>query len=244
VQHIFLGVIVLCFVVCFALSFFDISRGSQRRIYWASACLAAVSGFLIGYPNWQKGLGITGILLGAMIMAAYAATPYIKIGGKIYALTVADSRPDPEDIDTPAGDHPGTDGAPHAHSGDPEFDPAPDSYSGMLTAAKMWWMLVVLAVIAAGNVYFFAVGRGGGWVAAAAAAFVALLAVGAGYGDASWGYPIARGQHLQLGIASLITAGGFALLYLSAYYTARRFPLRRKQSLEYRAHPRHRKNEP
>ena len=83
------------------LDLLHISRSSQRRIYWASASLAAVSGFLMVYPNWQKGLGIAGILLGAMTMAAYAATPYIKIRGKIYALTVADSQPDPEDTRTP-----------------------------------------------------------------------------------------------------------------------------------------------
>ena len=239
-QHIFLGVIVLCFVVCFALSFFDISRGSQRRIYWASACLAAVSGFLIGYPNWQKGLGITGILLGAMIMAAYAATPYIKIGGKIYALTVSDRQPDPQDALTAASE---PDGRPDARKADPHVDPAPDSYSGMLTATTMWWLLVVLAVIAAANAYAFLFSDGKAAVAALGTGFVALLAVGTGYADASWDYPIARGQHLQLGAATIITVGSFALLYLIAYYTARRFPLRRKQSLEYRAHPRHRKSE-
>ena len=99
------------------------------------------------------------------------------------------------------------------------------------------------AVIAAANMYAFLFSDGKAAVAALGAGFVALLAVGAGYGDASWDYPIARGQHIQLGAATIITAGSFALLYLVAYYTARRFPLRRKQSLEYRAHPRHRKSE-
>ena len=47
----FLVVAGLCIAKGIALSFFNISRSWQRRIYWASACLAAVAGFLIGYPN-------------------------------------------------------------------------------------------------------------------------------------------------------------------------------------------------
>lgn len=240
-QPFLIGVIVLCFVVGLVLDFLHISRSSQRRIYWASACLAAVSGFLTVYPNWKTGLAIAGILLAAMIMAAYTATPYIKIGGKIYALTAADSRPDPEDALTAASE---PDGPPDAPKADRHFDPAPDSYGGMLTATTMWWALVVLAAIAAANMYAFLFSDGKAGVAALGTGFVALLAIGTGYGDASWDYPIARRQYIQLGVASIITAGSFALLYLIAYYTARRFPLRRKQSLEYRAHPRHRKNEP
>jgi hypothetical protein len=240
VQHLLIGVIALCFVVGLVLDFLHIDRSSQRRIYWASACLAAVSGFLMVYPNWKTGLGIAGMLSAAMTMAAYAATPYIKIGGKIYALTVNDRQPDPPDALSAASE---PDGRPDARKADPHVDPAPDSYSGMLTATTMWWLLVVLAVIAAANAYAFLFSDGKPAVAALGTGFVALLAVGAGYGDASWDYPIARGQHLQLGAATIITAGSFALLYLSAYYTARRFPLRRTQSLEYRAHPRHRKSE-
>jgi hypothetical protein len=241
---VFLVVVILCLVTGFVLDFFGISRSTQRRIYWASACLAAVSGFLMVYPNWKTGLGIAALLLSAMTVMAYVSTPYLKIGGKIYALTVADSRPDPEDTHTPAAGHPGTDGAPTADSADPAFDPAPDSYSGMLTATTMWWLLVGLSVIAAVNTYAFLFSDGKAGAAAASAALLVFLAAGTGYGDASWDYPIARRQHLQLGLASLITAGGFALVYLIAYYTARRFPLRRTQSLEYRAHPRHRKPPP
>jgi hypothetical protein len=180
------------------------------------------------------------MLFAAMTVMAYVATPYIKIGDNIYALTVSLSRPDPPDAHTAESDPAG---APDARKADPHFDPAPDSYSGLLTAATMWWMLVGLAVIAAVNAYAYLFSDGKPLVAAVGTGFLALLAIGTGYGDASWDYPIARGQRLQLGLASLITAGGFALVYLTAYYTARRRPLRRQQSLEYRAHPRHQKSE-
>ena len=46
----FLVVAGLCIATGIALSFFNISRNSQRRIYWAAAGLAAVAGFFIGYP--------------------------------------------------------------------------------------------------------------------------------------------------------------------------------------------------
>ena len=75
------------------------------------------------------------------------------------------------------------------------------------------------------------------------AGFVVLLGIAGGYGDTSWGYRIARGHYLPFGLATVITAGGLGVVYLAAYYNARRFPLRRKQSLKYRAHPRHRKSE-
>jgi hypothetical protein len=178
-----------------------------------------------------------------MTFLAYATTPYIKVGGKIYAVSVSLSRPAPEELHTPPQGHASTEAATTEQPANPPFDAAPDSYGGTLTATTMWWMLVVLAVIAAGNVYFFLFSDGQAPVAAVGAGFLALLALTAGYADASWDYPIARGKYIPLGVVSIITAGAFTLLYLTAYYTGRRFPLRRSQSMEYRARARHR-NQP
>ncbi|BBZ22360.1 hypothetical protein MHIB_07780 [Mycolicibacter hiberniae] len=96
------------------------------------------------------------------------------------------------------------------------------------------------ALTATANVYFAAEGRGEIWVGAMSATFFALIIVGAAYGDASWGYPIARGQYTPFAVVSVITAGALPLIYLPLYYMGKRRPLRRKQSMEYRAHPRHR----
>lgn len=49
---------------------------------------------------------------------------------------------------------------------------------------------------------------------------------------ASWGYPIARGQYLQFGLAAAITVGYFPAVFLTAHYLGKPHPLRRKQSLE------------
>jgi hypothetical protein len=154
---------------------------------------------------------------------AYPPWDYLKIGGRIYALTVRDRQPDLEDAPTLNDKQP--------------VDPVSESYSGLLTPATMWWVLVLMAALAAGNAYAYLFSDGGVAVAVAMAAFLALLAVGAGYGDASWRHPSARRQYLQFGVATLITAGGFALVYLIAYYVGQRRPQRRTRSLEHRAHP-------
>lgn len=63
------------------------------------------------------------------------------------------------------------------------------------------------------------------------AALLVALAAGFGYGDAIWEYPIARGQHIQFFIISIITAGVFTVLYLAAYFTGKRWPRRNKRSM-------------
>lgn len=229
-SNLFFVVLVACAGMAVIQQYFNHSRSSQRRIYWSCGCVGAVATGLAFYPDWEKGLGMAGFFLGAMTVAAYAYTPYIKIGGKIYALTVQDSQPDAHDRSVKT----------HASASmEAEHDPAPDAYSGLLSATKMWWVLIPVLVISSGNLYAFATGEGEAWVALIGIAFLVFLAVATGYGDASWGYGIARGQHIQFGLAAIVTVGVFAMLYLAAYHTGKRLPLRRKQSMDYRAHPRH-----
>jgi hypothetical protein len=228
-KNILFAAAAACFLTGFSLSSFRLNIKLQRRLYWACAGLAFIFGFLMALPNIRTGLAVGGLFFSGMVVAAYVTSSYIKIGGKIYALTVADSQPDLGDgpSDTTAG-----------------VDPAVDAYSGQLTPAKMWWMLVVLAVIAGGNAYAALFSYGEAWVGVMSAGFAALVAIGAGYTDGSWDYQPARRQYLQLALASVVTAGGFALLYFAAFYTARRAPLRRAHSLDPRARPRHLKRGP
>lgn len=228
--NLFFIILVVCAVVALTQQYVKYSRSLQRRVYWSSACLGSVAAFLAFYPDSKKGLGLAAFFLVVMAAAAWAYTPYIKIAGKVYALTVQDSQPDPEDNsdETVAT-------ASHEH------DPAPDAYSGLLSAPKMWWLLIPLMIISTGNVYAFAFGNGEWWVAAIGLAFIVFLSVAMGFGDASWGYGIARGQRVQFGIAAVVTVGVFTALYLAAYQTGKRWPSRRKHSMEYRAHPRHQK---
>ncbi|MGV9802490.1 hypothetical protein ACWDTP_31020 [Mycobacterium sp. NPDC003449] len=213
--------------------FFDHSRSSQRRIYWSSTCVGAIAAFLTLYPDVGKGLLVGLAIFAAMGIAAYGYTPYIKIRGKIYALTAQDSDPDPEGkpIENAVDDEDHT-----------EHDPAPDAYSGLLTARKMWWMVAVLMLIAAINLRIFIESGCEDWgPGIIGAGFLVFFGIGLGIGDASWGYRIAREQYVQFAIVSIITVGTFAVLYLVAYSLAKIKPLRRKGSMEYRAHPRHRR---
>lgn len=227
VSQLSLWTITLCFIGAFLLTFSKSSLCVQRRIYWTLAGTAGVAGIFLKYPSLDDAvlLGLFPVVV--MTFIAYVATPYIKIGGKIYTYTITD--PDPED--TPVSER---------ESKQLGLDPHPDSYSGLLTATTMWWTLTGPAVIATVNVYAAATGEGELWVALMSATFLALLAVGTAYGDASWGYPIARGQYVQFVVITVITAGVFYFLYVAAYFAGQRHPLRRKQSMEYRVHPRHR----
>ena len=220
-SDLFMAIFAACIGVAVVQQFFKHSRASQRRIYWSCTWLAAVAGFAASYPDWQRAAGLTALAVVGLIVIAYAYTPYIKIGGKIRSLGV--QTPDPEDVltESTTGQH----------------DPAPDAYSGLLTAAKMWWILVPLMLISAINTYAFAAGEGEWWVAAIGIAFLVFLSGATGVGDASWGYPIARGQLIQFVVLAVVTIGTFTVIYLAAYALAKRRPVRSKHSLEYRAHP-------
>jgi hypothetical protein len=228
----FFVLLVACAVGALIQQYVKYSRSSQRRVYWGCASLGTIAAFLAFYPDSKKGLGMALFFLGAMTVIAYAYTPYIKIGSKVYALTVQDSRPDPDES---------SDDTAATATATPEHDPAPDAYSGLLSATKMWWLLIPLMIISTGNVYAFATGKGEWWVAAIGLAFIVFLSLAMGFGDASWGYGIARGQHVQFVAAAVVTVGIFAALYMAAYQTGKRWPSRRNQSMESRAHPRHQK---
>ncbi len=215
------GIIIVCLITQGAQPFLKTSIASQRRIYWICTGIECLALCLIVQPDWKKGI-IGGVLFFiGMTIAAFSYTPYIIISGKVRALGLAASNVEHEEEST-----------------SPDHDPAPNSYSGIITAAKYWWILLGAILIFVGNIYAYFARNGEGWVALSGAIILCGIAAMTGLGDASWDYPIARGQYLQLGIATLLTAGSFTLLYLLCYAIGIRRPLRRRQSLEYRAHPR------
>lgn len=174
----------------------------------------------------------SGFVAFVMLLNTYMTSPWIKFRGKIYAYHVSDCLPDPS-----------PDGAPAPGSEDPDYDPAPDSYDGSATAQKTWWSHVFAMALCVFCVIVRSDDRP--WLTPVAMAILVLVPVFFGFfADGSWGYPIARGQYLQFGIIGLITAGVFPVLYLAGYYAGRRWPVRRKQAMEYRVHPRHQKKWP
>ncbi|MGE2832708.1 hypothetical protein [Mycobacterium sp. SMC-4] len=216
----------LCVIASVVQGWFDHSRQSQRRWYWGLTIAAAIAMFLGRLPDVRASLEGALFALFVMTFIAYAHTPYIKIRGKIYHFPLRDIEPDPEDVvERPIVDR--------------EHDPLPDAYGPGISATKLWWTLVGLMFIASVNTIAFLTGKGDWTGLGIGLAFLVFFGLLLGYGDGSWDYTVARGQRLQFGIITVMTAGSFALLYLPAFQTARRWPLRREQSMEYRTHPRH-----
>jgi hypothetical protein len=200
---------------------------TQRRFYWLGTFAAAASAFVALLPNWKAGLTLA--VAGVVFMAfpAYFTSSLIKIRGKVYAYHIQDS---------------GHAGSPEQV--DPEHDPWPDAYGNGVTAVKLWTLMIGVVILTAGNVVFSVLAHRVEWTTYAAAIALIVFALGFGYGDASWGHRVTRGQYIQFTIIGFLTAGIFTVLYLVAFAAGRRWPLRRRESLEYRAHPRHQKRSP
>ena len=101
----FFAIIMLCLFSGIALSFFKITVSRARRIYWRCAVLGAVSGFLCGYPDVARGIGMAAFVVIGMVFLAMRATPYLKIRGKIYAFSAADRRADDADVPETFGEN-------------------------------------------------------------------------------------------------------------------------------------------
>lgn len=209
------------------------NRQAGRRLFWTGFLVATMSAFLVAYPpDWKGGawIALTAALL--MLLTAYFSTSHLKFRGKIYAFNLKDSEPDAP---------PGANAS--RRSEDPNYDPAPDSYGGMATAKKTWWLIVCAIAMCVLAVVIRAPDKPL-WLAPVMATAGVVIAITFGYGDATWDYQIARGQRIQFVAISIITVGVFAVLYFAAYRAGKRWSLRRKQSMEYRAHPRHQKKYP
>lgn len=213
-------IIAVAFGTAVVQSFFNHGNHIQRRIYWTCACIAAIAAFLDGYPDLTRSWQGTAFIIGTMIVVAYGYTPYIKIRGRIYALTEDDRRADADTESDPG-----------------QSTEATDSYSGLLSSAKMWWLQVMIIAMWVINIYAYLTGDGEWWLAGIGVASILFFSLVVGYGDGSWDYPFARGKLVQFGILTIITLGTYALLYFGAYSTAKRRPIRSRHSMQYRAHP-------
>ena len=189
-------------------------RGLARRIYWLGWLVNALCFSAGALPRgWQPSLGFGLLCVFVAVFYAYMRTPYLKIGGRIYALSRLDSQPDPPADGT-------TDTQPAAPRGNDPTD------FGQVSAPKFWWILVAFTCIVAGNVYAF------GWPAQAifGTAFLTLLYAAAGVDDATRKLPIARGQYVQGGIAAVVSILLWlapCIAYLLGYAIGQRWPMGR-----------------
>jgi hypothetical protein len=70
-------------------------RRAGRRFYWATAiigivCFAAGTGQL-----WPNAIVVAAVFSAIVAFSAYLTTPYLKIGGRIYASSPENREPDP-----------------------------------------------------------------------------------------------------------------------------------------------------
>ena len=70
-------------------------RRAGRRYYWTTSAIGIVC-FMIGVGKiWPNGILSAGIFTAIVIVSAYLTTPYVKIGGRIYASEPENRLPDP-----------------------------------------------------------------------------------------------------------------------------------------------------
>ncbi|GAT07931.1 hypothetical protein H7I77_20285 [Mycolicibacterium novocastrense] len=175
-----------------------------RRLYW---CSWLAAGTLMALATLDRGLAsacLVAVAAGAFaLMYAYLRTPYVKLGDRIVAYTIPDSRPDPLE-----------------NGSEPPAAPVPpDSYNNYLTAAKLWWTLVVMTC---------AVGYAGIALGLTAAtiglgAFTAVMCALIGLMDARQGFSPARRQFVQFCVLVIASFPMFLippLAYLAAYWAA------------------------
>jgi hypothetical protein len=70
-------------------------RVQARRYYWATSIIGIVC-FALGTGRiWPNGVLAAAIFAAIVILSAYLTTPYLKIGGRIYASDQENRQPDP-----------------------------------------------------------------------------------------------------------------------------------------------------
>lgn len=63
-----------------------------RRLFWSGLAIAFASAFFIAYPpDWRSGLGLSAFVAAMMLSTAFFATPYLKVGGKVFAFFTIDA---------------------------------------------------------------------------------------------------------------------------------------------------------
>lgn len=70
-------------------------RRPGRRFYWATSVIGIVC-FTAGVGKlWPNAVAVAVIFTAVVVFSAYLTTPYLKIGGRIYASSPENRLPDP-----------------------------------------------------------------------------------------------------------------------------------------------------
>jgi hypothetical protein len=143
-----------------------------------------------------------------MLGTAYFTSPYLKVGGKVFAYST---------VDAESGKRASDDG----QSSGPRSSPAQPT--GVLTSArKLWWLMVPAMSLCVFNVGQYVVAREDPRLAVAMAAVIVAVALVSGYGDGRANFGFARRQTLQFVIVSIIALGTLIVLYAGGYTVGKR----------------------
>lgn len=187
-------------------------RKLQRWIYWLGWMIAALCFALAVLPRgWPGSLGIGLSALFAAVVYAYLRTPFLKINGRVYAISSIEDEPT-------------------SHTAqNPQSAPRRDSYPtgmGTVSAHNMWWVLVALTCLVSAGVYLV----GWPWQMILGAAFVTVLGAITGLDDGSRKLPIVRGQYIQaliVSVASILLWLAPPICYYFGYRVGQRWPMGR-----------------
>lgn len=195
-----------------------------RRLFWSGLAIAVGSAFFIAYPpEWKSGLGLSAFVAAMMLFTAFFTTPYLKIGGKVFAFFTVDTESEKRASDDGQA---------------VESQSRPAQPTGVLTSArKLWWLMVPAMALCVFNIEQYVVAGESPRLAAAMAAAIVAVAVTLGYGDGRANFGFARRQTLQFVIVSVITLGTLTVLYVGAYAVGRQMS-RRHQDRHRQVKPR------
>jgi hypothetical protein len=74
---------------------FIADRSPGRRFYWATSIIGIVA-FAAGVGKiWPNAVVVAAMFSAIIVFSAYLTTPYLKIGGRIYASSPENRQPDP-----------------------------------------------------------------------------------------------------------------------------------------------------
>lgn len=195
-----------------------------RRLFWSGLAIAVVSAFFIAYPpGWKAGLGLSVFVAAMMLFTAFFTTPYLKVGGKVFAFFTIDAESEKKAQDD-------------GQVVEPRRRPVQPT--GVLTSArKLWWLMVPAMALCVFNIEQYVVAGESPRLAVAMAAVIVVVALTLGYGDGRANFGFARRQTLQFVIVSVITLGTLTVLYVGAYAMGRQM-WRRPQDRSRQVKPR------
>lgn len=219
--------IIACITIAYTLNSDDREKIIRNRSpFWGLGGAFSGFWFVAMLPDWKSGLEAAVVFGMWFVGLAFLRTPFLKIRGRIYAARWRHRQAESTDDDSETG-----------------RDRIPDSYDGSAPAGQTWWWLVVGYLVCLGAILGDFVAHNIHYVGIPVAIVAVYMPLYLGYWDASWDYPVARGQQNQFAMLTLMTAGIFAALYFAAFQAGMRWPWRPKRSMEYRAHPRHRRED-